>query len=69
MGYLQDRIRKAQAAQTVPNNDAIVDYQKSTIGRLDASLQFNSAEEYKEALKAQKAQYEKEASKIRRMGA
>jgi hypothetical protein len=66
MGYLQDRIRKAQ---TVPNNDAIVDYQKSTIGKLDASLQFNSAEEYKEALKAQKAQYEKEASKIRKMGA
>jgi hypothetical protein len=69
MGYLQDRIRKAQAVQAVPNNDAIVDYQKSTIGRLDASLQFNSAEEYKEAMKAQKEQYEKEASKIREMGA
>jgi hypothetical protein len=66
MGYLQDRIRKAQ---TVPNNNAIVEYQKSTIGRLDASLQFNSAEEYKESLKAQKAQYEKFASTIRKMGA
>jgi hypothetical protein len=69
MGYLQDRIRKAQAAQAVPNNDAIVDYQKSTIGRLDASLQFNSAEEYKKALKAQKALYDNFASTIRKMGA
>lgn len=64
MNAISSRIAQAQAQQTVRNNDTIVSVQREMI---DAST-FNSADEYRAAVKAQRAAIEAHNAMIRELG-
>jgi hypothetical protein len=67
MGAISKRINAAQAqnsAQTIKNNDLIVSVQREFINASD----FNSVEEYRAAVKAQRTAIEAHNASIRALG-
>ena len=66
MGAISKRLAAAQAQQqpTVKNNDLIVSVQREFINASD----FNSIDEYRAAVKAQRAAIEAHNAEIRRLG-
>jgi len=67
MNAISKRINAAQqqkSAQTVKNNDLIVSVQREFINASD----FNSVEEYRAAVKAQRAAIEAHNAQIRQLG-
>jgi hypothetical protein len=66
MNAISKRINAAQAqnTQTVKNNDLIVSVQREFINASD----FNSVEEYRAAVKAQRAAIEAHNAQIRELG-
>lgn len=67
MGAISKRLaaaQKAQSAQTLKNNDLIVSVQREFINASD----FNSIDEYRAAVKAQRAAIEAHNAEIRRLG-
>ena len=64
MGAISKRIAQAQQQQTVKNNDLIVSVQREFINASD----FNSVEEYRAAVKAQRAAIEAHNAQIRELG-
>ena len=67
MGAISKRIAQAQqqnGAQTLKNNDLIVSVQREFINASD----FNSIEEYRAAVKAQRAAIEAHNAQIRQLG-
>jgi hypothetical protein len=67
MNAISKRINAAQqqkSAQTVKNNDLIVSVQREFINASD----FNSVEEYRAAIKAQRAAIEAHNAQIRELG-
>jgi hypothetical protein len=67
MNAISKRINAAQqqkSAQTVKNNDLIVSVQREFINASD----FNSVEEYRAAVKAQRAAIEAHNAQIRELG-
>lgn len=67
MGAISKRINAAQqqnSAQAIKNNDLIVSVQREFINASD----FNSIEEYRAAVKAQRAAIEAHNAQIRQLG-
>jgi hypothetical protein len=67
MGAISKRINAAQqqnSGQTVKNNDLIVSVQREFINASD----FNSVDEYRAAIKAQRAAIEAHNARIRELG-
>lgn len=64
MGAISKRINAAQNTQTVKNNDLIVSVQREFINASD----FNSIDEYRAAVKAQRAAIEAHNAQIRQLG-
>jgi hypothetical protein len=67
MGAISKRIAQAQqqnSAQTVKNNDLIVSVQREFINASD----FNSIDEYRAAVKAQRSAIEAHNARIRELG-
>jgi len=67
MGAISKRLaaaQKAQSTQTLKNNDLIVSVQREFINASD----FNSVDEYRAAIKAQRAAIEAHNAEIRRLG-
>lgn len=66
MGAISKRLAAAQAqnTQTVKNNDLIVSVQREFINASD----FNSIDEYRAAVKAQRAAIEAHNAQIRQLG-